>query len=37
MEATETTPESRSVLTRNLLLVGSYILLMTIIALGYSS
>jgi len=38
MEAAEIKPtDSQSTLTRNLLLVASYLALMTIIALGYSS
>ena len=37
MEAAELKPETQSTLTRNLLLVASYLVLMTIIALGYSS
>jgi len=38
MEAAETKPtETPNALTRNLLLVASYLVLMTIIALGYAS
>jgi hypothetical protein len=37
MEAAEAKPETQSALTRNLLLVASYLALMTIIALGYAS
>jgi hypothetical protein len=36
MEAAEPKPESESVLTRNLLLVATYLLLMTLIAIGYA-
>jgi hypothetical protein len=37
MEAAELKPETQSTLARNLLLVASYLALMTIIALGYGS
>ena len=38
MEAAETTkPETQNALRRNLLLVASYLLLMVLIAIGYSS
>jgi hypothetical protein len=37
MEAAEIKPEVESTLTRNLLLVATYLALMTLIALGYAS
>lgn len=37
MEAAETKPETQNTLARNLLLVASYLALMTIIAMGYAS
>ena len=37
MEAIEPKPESQSALARNLLLVATYLFLMVLIAIGYSS
>jgi len=37
MEAVDQHPETESHLRRNLLLVASYVLLMVLIAIGYSS
>lgn len=37
MEAAERNPETESNLRRNLLLVASYVLLMLLLAIGYSS
>lgn len=37
MEAAEPKPETQSTLRRNLLLVASYLVLMALIAIGYSS
>ena len=37
MEAAEIKPESQSTLTRNLLLVATYLLLMVLIAISYGS
>jgi hypothetical protein len=36
MEAAEPEPETGSALTRNLLLVASYLVLMALIAIGYA-